>query len=51
MFVNRVARSLAADPELAPALSALRSGEDVTLAVSQSARTLVLACRARACSW
>ena len=43
MFVNRVSRKLLSAPELAPVVSKLDKGEDVTLAVGQSARPLVLA--------
>ncbi len=44
MLVNRVSRQLLRASELAPALSELRAGNDATLAVSQSARPLTLAC-------
>ena len=44
MLVNRVSKQLLRAPELAPALSELRAGNDATLAVSQSARPLTLAC-------
>ena len=43
MLINRVSRQLLQAPELAPALRDLAEGNDVTLAVSQSARPLVLA--------
>ena len=43
MLINRVSRQLLGAPELLPALSELRAGNDATVAVSQSARTLVLA--------
>lgn len=43
MLINRVSRQLLAVPELEPAVRGLRAGSDVTLAVSQSARPLVLA--------
>ena len=43
MLINRVSRQLLSAPELLPALSELRAGNDATLAVSQSARPLVLA--------
>lgn len=43
MLINRVSRQLLAAPELEPAVRGLRAGSDVTLAVSQSARPLVLA--------
>ena len=43
MLINRVSRQLLHAPELAGALSKLRTGSDVTLAVAQSARALVLA--------
>ena len=43
MLINRVSRQLLSAPELAPALRDFRAGKDVTLAVSQSARPLVLA--------
>ena len=43
MLINRVSRQLLAAPELEPAIRGLRAGGDVTLAVSQSARPLVLA--------
>ena len=43
MLINRVARQLLGAPELLPALSELRAGRDATVAVSQSARALVLA--------
>ena len=43
MLINRVARQLLAAPELEPALRELRAGNDATIAVSQSARPLVLA--------
>ena len=43
MLINRVSRQLLGAPELLPALSELRAGNDATLAVSQSARPLVLA--------
>ena len=43
MLINRVSRQLLAAPELAPALGKMRAGRDVTLAVSQSARPLMLA--------
>ena len=43
MLINRVSRQLLGAPELLPALSELRAGHDATIAVSQSARTLVLA--------
>ena len=43
MLINRVSRQLLLAPELEPALRELRVGKDTTLAVSQSARPLVLA--------
>lgn len=43
MFINRVSRQLLAAPELAGFLHQLRDGSDVTLAVAQSARPLMLA--------
>ena len=43
MLINRVSRQLLGAPELLPALSELRAGNEATVAVSQSARTLVLA--------
>ena len=43
MLINRVSRQLLSAPELEPALRELRAGHDATLAVSQSARPLVLA--------
>ena len=43
MLINRVSRQLLAAPELAPVLRELNAGKDATLAVSQSARPLVLA--------
>ena len=43
MFINRVSRQLLSSPELTDFLSQFRDGIDVTLAVAQSARPLVLA--------
>lgn len=43
MFIHRVAQALFSDPDLLPVLHDLNAGEDVTLAVSQSARPLMLA--------
>ncbi len=43
MFIDRVSRQLLTAPELDPVLRNLRSGNDSTLAVGQSARPLVLA--------
>jgi len=43
MFIDRVSRQLLTAPELDPVLRDLRSGNDSTLAVGQSARPLVLA--------
>jgi len=43
MFINRVSRQLLAAPELTDFLSQFRDGIDVTLAVAQSARPLMLA--------
>ena len=43
MFIHRVAQALFSDPDLLPVLHDLDAGEDVTLAVSQSARPLMLA--------
>ena len=43
MFINRVSRRLLAAPEMAPLLRELSAGNDATLAVTQSARPLVLA--------
>ena len=53
MFIDRVSRQLLTASELEPVLHDLRSGNDSTLAVGQSARPLVLASlwaeNARAC--
>lgn len=43
MLINRLAKQLLSAPEMLPVLSALDAGQDSILAVSQSARTLVLA--------
>ncbi len=43
MLINRVSRQIMNTPELEPLVRALRSGEDATLAVAQSARPLMLA--------
>lgn len=43
MFINRVSRQLLASPELTDFLSQFRDGIDVTLAVAQSARPLMVA--------
>lgn len=43
MLINRVSRQLLGAPELAPILHELREHHDATLAVSQSARPLMLA--------
>ena len=43
MLINRVSRQLLSAPELEPALRELRAGNDATIAVSQSARPLLLA--------
>ena len=43
MFIDRVSRQLLTAPELEPVLRDLRSGDDSTLAVGQSARPLMLA--------
>ena len=43
MFIDRVSQQLMRAPELAPLLSELDQGSDVTLAVAQSARPLMVA--------
>lgn len=43
MFIHRIAKSLATDENLQTYLDLLAAGKDATLAISQSARTLVVA--------